>query len=233
MEITQSRKTAVVFGGTGLVGSYLLPFLCRDNLYQKVIAYVRTEPDFKDEKLIVRKLAFKHIESELDALEGDDLFICLGTTMKKAGSKKAFKHVDQYLITKIAAIAASKGVNQLLLISAVGADKDSVFFYSRVKGEVEEEVKKMNFWAIHLFQPSLLLGERNENRFGEKIAGFIGRGLDFISGNLLKKYKPVEAEVVAKSMVSAAQRFQKGVFTYPSDQLQDLVEEYYSQRDLL
>ncbi|RMF29876.1 MAG: hypothetical protein D6765_03880, partial [Bacteroidetes bacterium] len=116
------------------------------------------------------------------------------------------------------------GVNQLLLVSSVGADPDSLFFYSRVKGELEEAVKKLDFWAVHIFQPSVLLGQRNENRWGEELAGKIGKVLDRLSGGLLTRYRPIEADYVAKAMVHAAQGLEPGVHVYPSHWLQKMAE---------
>jgi len=227
MEIQKSNKTAVVFGSTGLVGSQLLPLLCKNNSYSKVVSYSRSPLNYRHEKLSSIIIPFDELTVELKDMKGQDLYICLGTTIRKAGSKKRFRKVDLEYVVSIAKKAEYHGFNQLLLVSAVGADKNSFFFYNRTKGELEDMLSRMNFWALHIFQPSLLLGERNENRFGEKIAGIIGKGIDKISGNLLKKYKPIEAEAVAAAMIQAAGKMQPGKFTYPSHQLQDMSEAYY------
>ena len=157
-------------------------------------------------------------------MRGDDLYCCLGTTMRKAGSKEAFRKVDYTYSFQIAKIAESNGVNQLLLVSSVGADSNSIFFYNQIKGELEDAVKKMKFWATHIFQPSVLLGKRNENRWGEQIAGRLAKGFDFLTGGLLTKYSPVEAEMVAKAMFIAAQGFDAGLQIYPSHVLQKLAK---------
>lgn len=227
MEINVSEKTAVVFGGTGLVGGFLLKKLCGSRHYKKVVSFSRRRVEIDCEKLEKREIPFKDIASELRNMAGHDIFITLGTTIRKAGSKKRFEEVDKSMVLKIAEVANTQGFNQLMLVTAMGANPKSYFFYNKVKGELESEILKFNFWSTHIFRPSLLLGERNENRFGEKIAVIIGRGLDAISGNLLKKYKPIEAEVVAEAMVSSAQKMRAGKFIYPSNQLQDLADEYY------
>jgi len=230
VQIIKDDKTALLFGATGLVGRYCLDYLLASPAYKKVKVFVRKELDFENEKLEQHKIDFDQLENYQDLIKGDDLFCCLGTTMKKAGSKASFRKVDYEYGFQIAKIAEKHGVNQFLLVSSVGADADSIFFYNQVKGELEDSVKKMKFWATHIFQPSVLLGERNENRWGEQLAGRLAKGFDFLTGGLLTKYSPVEAEVVAKAMVIAAQGFNSGISIYPSHVLQKLVKNEDSLR---
>ncbi|MEZ4992755.1 MAG: oxidoreductase [Saprospiraceae bacterium] len=225
MEITKGKKTALIFGASGLVGGYCLDYLLRHAAYQRVIAFVRKPLKKEHERLHQIVIDFDRLEEHAAQMRGDDLFLCLGTTMAKAGSREAFYKVDFKYSYKVARIAAEHGVNQLLLVSSVGADKDSLFFYSRVKGELEDAVKELPFWSTHIFQPSVLLGERNENRWGEELAGKIGKVIDNFTGGLLSKYRPVEAEVVAQAMVNAAQQISKGVHIYPSNYLQNLANQ--------
>lgn len=225
MEITKGKKTALLFGASGLVGGYCLDFLLNHAAYQRVIAFVRNPLEKEHDKLEQVKVDFDQPEQFAHLIKGDDIFLCLGTTMAKAGSRKAFYKVDFTYNYQAAKAAANNGVNQLFLVSAVGADMDSIFYYSEVKGELEGAIKKLSFWAIHIFQPSVLLGERNENRWGEEIAGRIGRVIDRITGGLLTKYRPVEADVVALAMVNAAQQLSRGVHVYPSHYLQDLANQ--------
>ena len=222
MEITKDDKTALVFGATGLVGGHLVNFLLLHPAYEKVVVFVRRPMDVEHAKLVQHVIDFDQPESYRALVKGDDLFSCLGTTMAKAGSKAAFFKVDYTYALQAAKMAAKNQVNQLLLVSSVGADAGSLFYYSKVKGQLEDSVQKLPFWSTHIFRPSVLLGERNENRFGEKIAGKIGRVFDRITGGLLTKYRPIEADVVAKAMVSAAQGVEPGVHFYPSHWLQKL-----------
>lgn len=224
VQLVKDDKTALVFGATGLIGGYCLNFLLASPAYKKVRVFVRKELDFENEKLEQHKIDFDKLEDYKDIIKGDDLFCCLGTTMRKAGSKEAFRKVDYDYGFQIAKIAEEQGVNQFLLVSSVGADPDSIFFYSQVKGELEDALKKMDFWSTHIFQPSVLLGKRNENRWGEQLAGRLAKGFDFLTGGLLTKYSPVEAEVVAKAMVIAAQGFDSGLQIYPSHILQKLAK---------
>ncbi len=224
MKINKTNKTALLFGATGLVGRHLLDFLLLHGAYSRVKAFTRRPLELEHPKLETHIIDFDRPESFRSLLRGQDLFISLGTTIAKAGSQETFRKVDYDYPLQIAQAALANGVNQLLLVSSVGADPDSLFFYSRVKGELEEAVKKLDFWAVHIFQPSVLLGQRNENRWGEELAGKIGKVLDRISGGLLTRYRPIEADYVAKAMVHAAQGLEPGVHVYPSHWLQKMAE---------
>lgn len=193
--------------------------------YQKVVAFSRKPLKMQHPKLVQHLIDFDRPEDYRHLVKGDDLFLCLGTTMAKAGSKEAFYKVDFTYAEQAAKMAADNGVHQLLLVSSVGASSESLFFYSKVKGQLEEAVQQLKFWGIHIFRPSVLLGERNENRFGEEIAGKIAKVIDRLTGGLLTKYRPIEADVVAKAMVGAAQGLTPGVQFYPSHWLQALAQK--------
>lgn len=229
MEIIKHDKIALVFGATGLIGGFLVEQLLAHTAYQKVKVFVRRPMKLKHPKLEQHIIDFDKLLDYGDLIEGDDLYCALGTTRAKAGSKEAFFKVDFTYVYEAARIGVGQGVNQFLLVSSVGADPNSMFYYSQVKGEIEKAVKNLDYWATHIFQPSLLLGERNENRFGENIAKKIGGFFDKITGNLLTKYSPIEAEAVAQAMIAAAQRLNQGVHTYRSEELQELAEEYYAE----
>ncbi len=233
MEIAKHNKHAAVFGATGLIGQKLLPLLLDNDAYSKVTIFVRQPTDSHHPKLQEIPIDFSRLDKEAEHFpKAHDVFICLGTTMKKAGSRDAFRQVDYEYITRAAQAFCNKGANQLLLVSSIGAHPDSRFFYSRVKGETENSIKSLPFWSHHIFRPSVLLGERNESRWGENFAGVLGKGINKLTGGLLKKYSPIEAEVVAASMVAAAQRFVPGIHTYESDMLQDLATSYYGNSQL-
>ena len=187
VEISVGNKVAVVIGASGLVGGHLLNYLLASPSYGRVVCLGRKKIDVSSPKLKQHKINFDKYGSYAPLLKGDDLFIAIGTTIAKAGSKEAFRKVDYSYAINIAKAAADNGMNQLLLVSSVGADTDSLFFYSRVKGELEEAVMKLKFWSIHIFRPSILLGERPESRVGESVAKVIGKGLDFVLRGLLTK----------------------------------------------
>lgn len=229
MEIVKHRKTALLFGATGLVGSHCLEFLLAHEAYQRVVVFTRRPIKREHAKLVPLVVDFTELPAYKAEFQGDDVFICLGTTRAKAGSAAAFRQVDFVYNQQIAELALAGGCKQLLLVSSVGADPDSPFLYPRTKGELEVAVGKMPFWAVHIFQPSFLLGERNENRWGEKVAGVIGGVFDRLTGGMLTRYRPIEAEVVAQSMVSAAQQLQSGVQIHASHELQALADLLYNQ----
>ncbi len=225
MEISGGNKVAILCGGTGLIGSHIVHYLLSNNAYSKIVHLGRKKLAVESDKLVQYTVDFGQYVSYAPLLKGHDLYICLGTTMAKAGDKESFKKVDYTYVMNIAKAALDNGVNQILLVSSVGANPNSRIFYNQVKGELERDISKLNFWSVHIFQPSILLGERPESRFGESVAKVIGKGLDFVLGGLLTKYKPVEADVVAKAMVNVAQKLEPGIHVYPSHFLQGLADE--------
>lgn len=224
MKISHSNKTALVFGGTGLVGGHIVDHLIANHAYSNILVFTRSVFKTSHQKITNHLIDFDKPQDWHHLVKGDDIFVALGTTMAKAGSKEAFLKVDYEYVLSILNIAERNNVSQCMLVSSVGANAQSLFFYTKVKGKVEEKVKKLSFWSIHIFQPSLLLGERNENRAGEEVAGKIGKAIDVLTFGALTKYKPIEAAVVAKAMVNAAQLLQSGVYTYNSKQLNELAD---------
>ena len=216
---TTQNKTAILIGATGMVGGFVLKELISSESYSKVLAFTRKPLSISHPKLENLIIDFEKLPHYSHLISGDDLFLCLGTTMKKAGSKEAFKKVDFDYPYQIAKMAEMNGVKQLLLCSAVGANADSIFFYNQIKGCLENELKQMNFESIQIFQPSLLLGERQEKRTAEKLFIQLNRGLDGLIGRWLGKYRPIEAEKVAAAMIKNAQKKYQGVVTHTSDDM--------------
>lgn len=211
-----SKRTAIVLGPTGLIGNHLLNLLLTDTDYEKVKVFHRRRVLKIHDKM-------EHHEIDLDKLErmkaqfnGNDVFCCLGTTMKKAGSKEAFKKVDHDYPVKAAGIAYENGVENFLLVSAIGADKDSRFFYNQVKGEVEEDIISKKVSSVYIFRPSILEGERNEIRIGEKVGLIVMKGLSFLMWGKFKKYRPIKGETVAEAMIKKAKSGETGVHIYES-----------------
>jgi uncharacterized protein YbjT (DUF2867 family) len=149
----------------------------------------------------------------------DDLFCCLGTTIAVAKSKEAFRRVDHDYPVKLATLARANGCDQFLLVSSIGANSASSVFYSRVKGEVEKDVTHLDFSGIHVFRPSLLLGERREVRLKEQIAEKVAAALSFTFVGPLRQYKPIEASAVAAAMVEVAKQNRDGIHIYESEQI--------------
>jgi uncharacterized protein YbjT (DUF2867 family) len=142
--------------------------------------------------------------------------------MKKAGSKEAFHRVDYQYPLETAQLALKNGAAQYLIVTAMGANKKSMFFYNRVKGEIEEAIWKLNFSAVHIFRPSLLLGERKEQRMGEKIGAIVMKLLRPFLIYGLKKYRAIEGKTVAAAMYKMAQENLTGRYIYESDRIENV-----------
>jgi uncharacterized protein YbjT (DUF2867 family) len=215
-------KTALIIGSTGLIGSHLLELLLASNDYEKVITFVRSASEIKHPKITQHIVDFDKIETYKDLVQGDDFFCAIGSTIKTAGSKEAFRKVDFEYPSQFAALAAQNKVKQFLVISSLGADVNSGNFYLKTKGEMEEFLKNSSFESVSVVQPSLLLGDRTEFRMAEKVGGFFMKVFSFLFLGKLKKYKPIESTVVAKALLKIAQRNNKGYKIYESDAIQEI-----------
>ncbi len=212
-------KTAIVLGSTGLVGNLITLKLLEDSRYNKVKVFVRRSLHLKHLKLEEHIVDFDKIELWKEYLTGDELYSALGTTIKKAGSKEVQYKIDFTYQYEAASAASKNGVKIYLLISSAGANSKSSNFYLRMKGSLDEKVKLLNFEQIRIFQPSILVGDRNEKRFGEslgiKIAGTITKIIP-----ALKKYRPIKAAKVAEAMIkSANQNISDKIKIYQPDEI--------------
>lgn len=219
-----ASKTALIAGATGLVGKKLLHKLLQNDNYARVISVVRREMPSNHPKLEQLVVDFDKLEEVAPGLVADEFYCCLGTTMKKAGSKENFAKVDYLYPVNLASIAEKNKCKKYLLISAMGADKDSIIFYNKVKGEVEEDISKKNIESIYIFRPSLLLGNREEERLGEIVASKIYKPLSFMLKGPLEKLKPIHAKEVASGMVNVAQKDLKGVHIFKSEEIKTLAK---------
>lgn len=209
-------KTALLVGATGLIGRQLLALLEKDAYYEKVIVLTR-KPLAVSGKCENRVVNFDALEEAFTSIQADDVFCCLGTTMKVAGSKEAFKKVDYTYPVSVAQLSRLRGAKQYLLVSALGASKDSSVFYNKVKGEVEESISKVGFTGYHIFRPSLLLGDRNEARSGEDAAKVFFKLFGFLVPG---KWKGIEGKKVAQAMLHFAKENKSGVFIHESAEMQ-------------
>jgi len=176
----------------------------------------RRKPSQQHAKLEQRVLDLSGLESVSDLPYVDDVFCCLGTTIKQAGSQPAFRLVDHEFVVGLARAGLRAGATQFLLVSAIGADPESRVFYSRVKGETEAAIRKLSYRGIQIFRPSLLLGERAEFRLGERIAMLGAPLLPALLFGRLRRYRPIQARAVAQAMVTIAHEAPRGpnVFEY-------------------
>ena len=214
-------KTALIFGSSGLIGSHLLNIILQNNKYNKVKLFVRSMPENNDSKIEIIQTDFTNLEKHKNSIVGDDCFFCIGTTRKDAPDKNEYRRIEYEIPVNVAKIAKSNSVNSFVYVSSLGANPKSSGSYLKNKGQVEEELKNLNFSKLAVIRPSILLGNRKTFRLGERIGIFVMRSLSiFFLGNL-KKYKPIRAEYVAKAMVAIAEKnYDKTIFE--SDKLEDL-----------
>ncbi|MGH7674342.1 MAG: NAD(P)H-binding protein [Gemmatimonadales bacterium] len=219
MAVTPRR--ALVAGASGLVGGQLLDLLLEDADYTAVTALVRRELPRPHRKLGQRLVDFDRL-ADGDLPRADDVFCCLGSTMRQAGSKDAFRTVDFTYVERLARLALQHRAKQFLLVSTLGADPRSRVFYNRVKGETEEAVRKLSFEGVHIFRPSLLLGVRREIRPAERLGQLLGAALAFAFVGPLARYRPIAARTVAAAMIRVAKQAGRGVHVYESDRIRQL-----------
>lgn len=210
-------RTALIAGATGLIGKQLLSDLLSDQYYDVVKAVTRKQLEISHPKLVNIVIDFEDLRTNADTLKADDVFCCLGTTIKQAGSQKQFRKVDHDYPLTLAAIAKVTGARQYMLVSALGAKASSSIFYNRVKAETEEAIRNLGFDSLHIFRPSLLLGERSEHRAAEEAAK---KFYSFFGWLIPAKYKGIDAGKVARAMASIARESKKGTFIHESGELQ-------------
>ena len=209
------QKTALVLGATGLIGDLLTHRLVDSPFYEKVKVLVRKSLSWQHPRLQEVLFDFEHPNGLLT--QANDVFCCLGTTIKKAGSKEAFRKVDYQYPMDIAQLSLANGAQQFAIVTAMGADADSSVFYNRVKGDVERDLASLNYPTLLIFRPSLLFGNRAENRLGERIASGAMR---LFNPLIPAKYKGVEASKVANAMLTTTQQGLIGKHVFESDMLQ-------------
>ncbi len=210
--------TALIAGTTGLIGNLLLDRLIEDSYYSGIIALSRKPLGMEHPRLTNTVVDFDNLDKNAEELRADDIFCCLGTTIRQAGSQLAFRKVDFEYPLQLARLTRNLGAKQFLIVTALGSDKKSSIFYNRVKGEVEEAIGELGFPGYHVFQPSMLLGDRKEQRRGESAGKAVMKVLDFM---IPKKYKAIDAARVASAMLEVASRNQTGRHFYQSGELQD------------
>jgi uncharacterized protein YbjT (DUF2867 family) len=204
-------RTALVAGATGLVGAALLRRLLDQPEYAEIRVIGRRPPPLEAGR--IRRVAsdFTNLGELAAELAVDDVYCCLGTTLRKAGSRAAFERVDYHMVVDLARAARQAGAKRFLVVSAVGASAAAPAFYSRVKARMEKAVAALPFEAVHVVRPSLLLGERGEHRPGERAAQQLAPLLSAFLRGPLAKYRPVHADEVAAALVRLALSDERGV----------------------
>ena len=213
-DMSDSARSVLVIGATGLVGKEIVRQLLADSTVSSVTALTRRPIEgARDGKLRNAVVDFDKLSDYARAFSVDQLFCALGTTIKQAGSQDAFRHIDHDIPLSAATLGAREGVKDFLLVSALGASAASRVFYNRVKGELEDALRTMGFRSLTIARPSLLVGERDNPRLVEQIGARLGW---LVPG----KYKPVRATLVAAALVDAARRAEPGMHIIESDDIQ-------------
>ena len=197
------NQTAIVIGATGLIGFNLVKLILEDDNFSRIKVFTRRTLGINNKKLEEYLVDFDRIEEWKEQLKGDILFSAMGTTLQKAGSKAIQYKIDYTYQYETALAAANNGVKIYCLVSSVGANPKSSIFYSRIKGELDNAVKSLPFKNIFIFRPSILDGERQESRRGERIGIVLTQFFTKIPG--LTKYRPIPGELVAKAMIHVSQ----------------------------
>ena len=214
-----STRSALILGSTGLIGGHLLQLLIDDPVYDLIRILVRKPQPSPHPKVEVHVIDFEQLEESSQLFAVTDVFCCLGTTMKKAGSKERFLKVDFEYPKMAAAMAKAVGARQYLLVSALGANEGSSVFYNQVKGKIESAVREIGFSSTLIFQPSLLLGDRNEQRLGEKFGIVVYKLTRFLWVGPLRKFRGIEASKVAQAMHTQAKAGLKGAHIFSNEQM--------------
>ena len=197
-------KTALLFGSSGLIGGHLTKQLIENSSYSKVKLFVRSEPKISDPKIEVIKTDFNNLQNHKDEITGDDCFFCIGTTKQNTPNREEYRKIEYNIPVEIARIAKSNSINSFLYVSSGFADPKSSGAYLKNKGDVEEELKSLNFLKLGIMRPSFLIGDRKEKRIGEKIGIFFFKLISPFFFGPLKKMKPIHSEKVAKAMIKIA-----------------------------
>jgi uncharacterized protein YbjT (DUF2867 family) len=223
-----SERTAAIIGATGMIGNYLLQLLLKDSYFSTVRILVRRPYPKTDPKIEVKLVDFNDAESLKLALEGTDtIFSCVGTTQKNVDSDNAlYRKIDFDIPLKAARFGKETGCEKFVLVSSVGAEKHSRSFYLQLKGELENAIHSLGLESVHIMQPSVLLGDRKENRTGERILQTTMKVMSGLFIGSLRKYKAIHGKTVAAAMLNAIKKSEKGFFRYTYDDIQKLAGKF-------
>lgn len=192
----------LLLGASGLTGGMVLRELLASERIQTIVAPVRRALSVENSKLYQEIVDFDHLEQHESLFAADVILCCLGSTIKKAGSRQRFRQIDYGYSIKAAQLGRKQGVNTFLLMSAVGASSSSPVFYNRVKGELEDHLKDLAFSHLSIYQPGLLMTERSEQRFAEALGIKAMPAINGLLQGRMKRYRGIDARVVARAMVN-------------------------------
>ena len=215
-------KSALVAGGTGLVGSQLVKLLIQSTKFDGVKVLVRKENPTQIEGADVLEVDYERLSEFEQYLKADVIFCCLGTTIKKAGSKEKFRKVDYAYPYELAKLCLKNGDIQFNIITANGANSNSFFFYNRVKGDIEKALAGLNIQNLNIFRPSLLLGKRNEKRIAEEVGSIFASVVNPLLVGKLKKHRAIQGLTVARAMLNVSLKNLSGIHYIESNDIQKI-----------
>lgn len=221
MQENTIQYKAVVLGGTGLIGHELLKLLIADKTFTQIHLIGRKDSILTSSKIRFHQINMDELPSHASLFEADVVFCCLGTTMKTAGSKEAFYKVDYEMIVNAAKNSSQKS-GQFIMVSSLGANKNSSNFYLKTKGQTETTVLEQRIPSISILRPSILFGDRKENRTGEKIGITVMKMAAPLLIGGLKKYRGNQASHVALAMVKLSKENKIGAHIYESTELEKI-----------
>lgn len=217
-------KTAIILGATGLTGGLLLQELLHDKRYDKIKIFSRSKVAVKDKKIEEHLVDLFKLEDHKKDFIANEVYCCIGTTKSKTPDEETYRRVDYGIPVNAAKIAKENGIENYLVISALGADEDSSMFYNRTKGEMERDVLSQNIKNTYVFQPALIAGDRVEKRFFENLAKNAMKALNHVMVGPLKKYRSIHPQTIAKAMVIVAnEKYSKTII--PSDEIKEIAAE--------
>ncbi|THD69678.1 NAD-dependent epimerase/dehydratase family protein [Robertkochia marina] len=214
-------KKAIILGATGLTGGHVLKLLLDNAAYETVIVFGRTSVGFKHPKLQEHLTDLFTLQEEHAHFHADEVYCCIGTTKAKTPDKETYKKIDYGIPLTAAQLCERNDIENLVVISALGANPESGIFYNRLKGEMEQAVQQAHSGNTFIVQPALISGDREENRTGEWLFKQLFKGLNYLLVGPLKKYRSIHPEQIAKAMICLADSdYTPGV--YENDRLIDL-----------
>jgi uncharacterized protein YbjT (DUF2867 family) len=215
-------RTAIVAGSSGLIGRSLINLILNDDNYNRVISVGRRNIAVSHPKLSQVTLDFERLEDKKEALYGDVFFYCIGTTKKKTPDAVQYERIEFFYPCQTAAAASNNNISQFHFVSSLGADSKSTNTYLKLKGRAEEAIQQLKFKSVHCYRPSLLKGDRKEFRLLEKLLIGVMSILNPLLIGKLKRYKSIDADIVAKTMLNQSLQDITGIQVYESDQIREL-----------
>jgi len=222
VRINEFIMQALIFGASGLVGRELLKLILNDPFFSSVTIVVRKKLPLSNDKLTQIISTFEELKENRHSLVGDVLFSCLGSTKRKTPNPKEYYKIDHDYPVLGSKLALENGIRFIHIVSSIGSNNSSSNSYLKMKGETEEDISKLPFQGIHIYQPSLIIGKRNESRPLEKISESVFTLINPLLIGSLKKYRSILAKDIAKAMFNQSKKQIKGIHIYPSNIIKEL-----------